>query len=168
MTPRVYLAGPDVFQPDPVAAGEKLKEACRRHGLEGVYPLDSGVKRRPREPGPLFARRIFEGNCLLIHGCQGVLANVSPFRGPSADVGTAWEMGYAHSLKRPIVAYSDSDRDYKERCGFRETDSKGMSVEDFDLWDNLMLACCTVGGARRTFEQAARELAALLAGGSRP
>ncbi len=38
---RVYLAGPDVFLPDPHARGAALKRICARHGLTGVFPLDA-------------------------------------------------------------------------------------------------------------------------------
>ena len=41
---RIYLAGPDVFLPAPVAAGEAKKHICAAHGFVGVYPLDSGVQ----------------------------------------------------------------------------------------------------------------------------
>ena len=37
---RVYLAGPDVFLPDPTARAAALKAVCARHGLIGVSPLD--------------------------------------------------------------------------------------------------------------------------------
>jgi nucleoside 2-deoxyribosyltransferase len=41
---RVYLAGPDVFYPDAAERAARLKEMCHKNGLEGVFPLDSGVK----------------------------------------------------------------------------------------------------------------------------
>ena len=37
---RVYLAGPDVFLPDPVAWLERKKAICASSGLLGVSPLD--------------------------------------------------------------------------------------------------------------------------------
>ena len=38
---RVYLAGPDVFLPDPLARAATLKAICARHGLVGISPLDA-------------------------------------------------------------------------------------------------------------------------------
>ncbi|MBC7636099.1 MAG: nucleoside 2-deoxyribosyltransferase, partial [Acetobacteraceae bacterium] len=37
---RVYLAGPDVFLPDPVTRGAAFKQICASFGLRGVFPLD--------------------------------------------------------------------------------------------------------------------------------
>ena len=55
----------------------------------------------------------------LIDSCRALLANVTPFRGPSADVGTAWEMGYASGQGKPVVAYSDDLSVYREKV-FRD------------------------------------------------
>ena len=32
----LYLAGPDVFTPEPVKLGEAKKVICERHGLRGL------------------------------------------------------------------------------------------------------------------------------------
>ena len=45
--PKVYLAGFDVFREDAVELGEYLKRLCRAQGLEGLYPFDNEVPRRP-------------------------------------------------------------------------------------------------------------------------
>ena len=39
----IYLAGPDVFLPDAIEVGRRKIEICARHGVTGVYPLDSGA-----------------------------------------------------------------------------------------------------------------------------
>jgi nucleoside 2-deoxyribosyltransferase len=59
-------------------------------------------------------------------------------------------MGFAKALGLPVVGYG-ADGDYLERCrtyfeglskdGSNETDPQGLTVEDFDLPDNLMMAC---------------------------
>jgi nucleoside 2-deoxyribosyltransferase len=91
--PRIYLAGPDVFLPDPIAFGAKKKQVCERYGLEGVFPFDAEVEPR-NQPRRETAFKISEANENLIRGCVGVIANMTPFRGISADVGTAFEMGF--------------------------------------------------------------------------
>jgi nucleoside 2-deoxyribosyltransferase len=37
---RVYLAGPDVFMPDPAERAAAMKQVCARHGLLAISPLD--------------------------------------------------------------------------------------------------------------------------------
>jgi nucleoside 2-deoxyribosyltransferase len=151
---RVYLAGPDVFEPNPKELAEKLKAVCQKFGLEGVLPLDAELALEglaPREQG----RLIFEANVKLIRSCQGVLANMVPFRGPSMDVGTAWEMGCAYALNLPIVGYTNDDRSYPERVKdyrgrppYESSNNAAFKdpafVESFDLHDNLMLDCSTI------------------------
>ncbi|MFL5257790.1 MAG: nucleoside 2-deoxyribosyltransferase, partial [Rhodopila sp.] len=41
MSIRVYLAGPDVFLPEPVLWLERKKAICVGFGLTGVSPLDA-------------------------------------------------------------------------------------------------------------------------------
>ena len=123
---RAYLAGPEVFLPDAVAVGEAKKMICAEHAIEGVYPLD--------EPAPAFeAGPLFERCLALIDACDLVIANLTPFRGPSMDVGTAVEMGYALGSAKPVFGYTNVPADYRDRVA-----DDGLFVEDFGLVDNLM------------------------------
>lgn len=153
----VYLAGPEVFYPDAKKRGEDLKQACLQFGLRGLFPLDAelGPKADPRE--------IFHANVRLIRQAMGVLANMTPFRGPSTDVGTAWEIGFAYGLGKPVIAYSSDRRLYVEKvrsCGAED----GLHVEDFDLEDNLMLPSSLALPIESNFAQAAKNLRAILDG----
>jgi nucleoside 2-deoxyribosyltransferase len=157
MTKRVYLAGPDVFYDNPEAHAEKLKLFCSQVGLKGVFPLDANISFHLSDAPEERARKIFEGNVALIRSCQGVLANMTPFRGPSTDVGTAWEMGFAHALGLPIVGYTDDLRPYEKRVLIPDP----YMIENFGLTDNLMLACC-IGSICGGAQSACGKLALLL------
>ena len=88
----VYLAGPDVFLRESAEVGRAKQAICARHGLDGRYPGDG-----PDVSGlPLGeqARALFESCVEMMDACVAGLVNLTPFRGPSADVGTAFEMGY--------------------------------------------------------------------------
>ncbi|MBB3175313.1 nucleoside 2-deoxyribosyltransferase [Endobacter medicaginis] len=169
---RVYLAGPDVFLPRPWERGEVLRAICAQYGLEGVFPLDGS------EPGDAIppAAVIAAANEAHIRNCDAVLANLTPFRGASADAGTVYEVGFARGLGRPVVGYSNDARTYEQRCAQGPAD--GLAVEAFGLAENLMIACgvdalyaCTVAeGALWTdlagVHLAARRIAGLLSGTS--
>jgi nucleoside 2-deoxyribosyltransferase len=43
----------------------------------------------------------------VMQTCDAMIVNLTPFRGPSADVGSAYEMGFMRALGRPIFAYSN-------------------------------------------------------------
>ena len=132
----MYLAGPDVFFTDAAARAARMKAACARLGLVGVFPLDPAPGPLPDAPEWL---RIFAANEAHIRSCDAMVANITPFRGASADVGTAWEMGFMRALGRPVVAWTTDARDYAARVA-----PDGLLIEDFGQADNLMLA----GGAR--------------------
>lgn len=141
--PTVYLAGPAVFHPAARHLFDYLKEVCARHGLVGVAPLDGldGLSDGQQ------AAAIRRANIDKLNRCRAVIACISPFRGPGADSGTAWEMGYAEALGKPVVAWSEDSRHYLARVEHdRDDDGRvfcrqhGMLVEDFGLVDNLMLA----------------------------
>jgi nucleoside 2-deoxyribosyltransferase len=144
MQQRVYLAGPDVFLPDAAGHAAAQREICARHGLAGVSPLDSLAD----EPAAWAAlpewQRIARRNEAHIAACAAVLANLTPFRGPSADAGTIYEIGYARGLGRPVFGYTTTAIPYISRVpAAREADAwrdgDGMLVEDFGLHDNLMI-----------------------------
>ena len=72
----------------------------------GVTPLDD-VPDEPAEWGALpLWRRIALRNEAHIKSCQGLIANLTPFRGPSADVGTVYEVGFARALGLAIFGYA--------------------------------------------------------------
>ena len=75
--------------------------------------------------------------------------DLTPFRGPSADVGTAFELGFMTALGKPVFAYTNIAHDYIDRIAPRQLldaaalghwgDEDGWSIENFSNADNLML-----------------------------
>ena len=151
MPPRVYLAGPDVFFPEPELWAQRKKSICDRHGLSGVSPLDDWPD-EPAEWAALpFWRKLAERNEARIRSCQAVIANLTPFRGPSADVGTVYEIGFARALGLKIFGYATTTELFLVRTlnTLGEAaqvqpdgswhDGDGLLVEQFGLFDNLMI-----------------------------
>ncbi len=139
---RLYLAGPDVFLPDARARMAPKKALVVGAGHEPLLPLDATLDADlVRDPKPKVARTIFAANCALIEAADAVLANLTPFRGPSADAGTLWEVGYAFGLGKPIYGYSNVTAPFADRARAHLTaNPDGLEVEDFDLpSDNLMV-----------------------------
>ncbi len=107
------------------------RAVCAQHGLDALVPLDERATT---------AALIYRSNVRLLAGADAVVANVSPFRGPHADPGTAWEMGHAVALGTPVFAYSDAPQALRQRVAAGAiADADGMKVEDFGLAENLML-----------------------------
>ena len=142
---RVYLAGPDVFLPDPHARAAAMKAICTRHGLHGVSPLDD-FPDAPKEWSDMHEPfRIARRNEAHIRSCAALVANLTPFRGPSADVGTVFELGFMRALDRPVYGWTNVIAGFAARTrgclGVEaKTDRDGMLIEDFPpLTDNLMI-----------------------------
>ena len=109
---KIYLAGPDVFLPNAIEEGESLKALCQNYGYEGLFPMDNVISgQTPQE----IALKIQEANKQMIHACDIVIANLSPFRGPEPDSGTVWEVGYAQAFGKKVVGYSTDRRTLKEK-----------------------------------------------------
>ena len=181
----IYLAGPEVFLPDPAAAGEakraRVAELSRNHDwpfeLVGLYPLDNEVS--DFKPDFDTGMRIYHANIDLMDRAHAVAANMVRFRGPSMDVGTAFEMGYMRGLGKPVFAYYDAAPFYgreeapgryvdrvRTHCALSShdagVDADGQSVDDFQMADNLMMIGALESGAGTiagNFDQAIMQIA---------
>jgi nucleoside 2-deoxyribosyltransferase len=141
---KIYLAGPDVFLPDALDIGRRKAELCRRHGVTGLYPLDNAVDRTARDA----SLQIFRGNETMMIEADAIIANLTPFRGPGADPGTVYELGYMAGRGKFCLGYCNDPSIYADRVRtFTEVNSHegrlvdrlGLTVEDFGLSDNLMM-----------------------------
>ena len=142
---KIYLAGPDVFLPDAVEIGRKKAAICARYGMRGLYPLDNAVDLSAADA----SLAIFKGNEAMMEAADVIIANLTPFRGPSADAGTVYELGYMAGCGKLCLAYSNDPTSYRERVARlydvkpssdgRLTDPEELTVEDFGLSDNLMM-----------------------------
>ena len=141
---KIYLAGPDVFLPDAVKIGQRKAEICARHGVSGLYPLDNSVDLSAGDA----SLNIFNGNTAMMDAADAVIANLTPFRGPSADAGTVYELGYMAGRAKLCLGYSNDPSVYADRVrrsdevvsrDGRLIDAQGLTVEDFGLTDNLMM-----------------------------
>ena len=140
----IYLAGPDVFLPDAVEMGLRKVEICRRYGVTGLYPLDNLVDRTASDVSLL----IYKANEAMMDRCDAIIANLTPFRGPGADAGTVYELGYMAARGKFCLGYANDPALYADReRRFTKVeqgdgclvDAEGLTVEDFGHDDNLMM-----------------------------
>ncbi|WP_258935444.1 nucleoside 2-deoxyribosyltransferase [Nesterenkonia pannonica] len=127
------------------------RQVLTEHGFAPVPP--------PADLGPAgdlppraHALEISRRNEELVAAADVCLANLTPFRGASADVGTVYELGCAAGMGKHVAAYSNDPRVYRERVveqgegaatvrrdAGKLWDSKGVMIEDHEMSDNLML-----------------------------
>lgn len=141
---KIYLAGPDVFEPNAVEVGERLKQLAHQYGFIGLFPLDNmiSVQGTPHE----IARAIRAANIKLIESADIIMANLNPFRGLEPDSGTVFEVGFATALKKEVYCYAIDCRSMIERIRDKQQLSneatlcqEGKTIEDFGLSHNLMM-----------------------------
>ncbi|MCC6716576.1 MAG: nucleoside 2-deoxyribosyltransferase [Acetobacteraceae bacterium] len=140
---RVYLAGPDVFLPDAPAHAARKRAICARHGLAALAPLNEDVASLAAMPHDQAWRTIFAKDLAMMAQADLVIANLTPFRGPSADAGTLVELGWFLGAGKPAFGYSNSATPFATRnAAFLHTlpdPVPGLSVGGFGLPDNLMI-----------------------------
>lgn len=136
---KAYMAGPDVFHPDAKINAEVTRLLCEKHGIFALIPLDNEVS-SDNTPSQI-SQEIYEKNTNLMDTADLFIVNMTPFRGPSTDVGTAFEMGYAAAQKKKVFAFTSDMRPYKERVEdyIKKVGNDGQAVEDFGNVDNTML-----------------------------
>lgn len=79
------------------------------------------------------------------------IANITPFRGPHMDPGTAFEVGYFAAQGKPVMVYTQHPDELLERVvewsgpesitrsGHEVRDRNAHLVEDFGMRENLMI-----------------------------
>ena len=141
---RIYLAGPDVFLPNAIEMGQKKKELCTKYGFIGMFPFDNEVdfkNFKSIEEAGIEISKLNEG---MILKADIVIANITPFRGVNADVGTVYEIGFGCANKKIVIAYTNVSLSHYERIAHTNfttdlVDSTGMAIENFNLIENLMI-----------------------------
>ena len=147
---KVYMAGPDVFLPNAMEIAAQKKKILHAYGFEGLHPFDNEVDTSKFLPTEV-SRIIKDANCGMMRGADVILANLTPYRGPSADAGTNYEVGFMDALEKPVFGYANTGLEFLERVaefngGSLKQDAQGafcdaykMAVENFGLTENLMI-----------------------------
>jgi nucleoside 2-deoxyribosyltransferase len=114
--PKIYLAGPMVFAPEPEMLFAKMKRICDRHELTGVAPIDNQTGLEGLPPGHALVEQIVRADISLMKGLDaGLFCLDGVWRGPEMDAGTAFEVGYMAALGRPLMGWTRDGRDYPEK-----------------------------------------------------
>lgn len=141
---KAYVAGPDVFREDAREHLEEVRELLSRYDITALIPLDNDETLDFSDRVGT-AAKIYKANLKMIEAADVVLANIQPFRGDHMDPGTAFEIGYAVALGKPVHVYTTYagsrlveriEGVFKDGCHF---DQSGMLIEDFDMTENLMI-----------------------------
>jgi nucleoside 2-deoxyribosyltransferase len=147
----LYLAGPDALYPDSAELIARKRLVCEAQGLTPRMAADEVTL--SHRAGELRAREAYAGALANLRASDAVIANLTPWRGPGCDPATAFEVGFASALGKPVLAYmnldNEEDAEYRARVEawigaavdeqgvWRDAD--GCEVEDLDLPEAAML-----------------------------
>lgn len=146
---KLYLAGPEIFLPTARETLDAKAAMTRAYGFEPICPGDVTIEPAPTRHG--FGLKISGVDEDMMNRADGVIANLTPFRGIAADVGTAFELGYMCAQGKLVAAYTNMTAnhfartrdfyagDIREGADGRKRGPDGLSLEDFDMIENLML-----------------------------
>ena len=159
---KAYLAGPDVFLPDARGQARRKVAVCARHGILGRPPLNEDAESLGALPDGEAWRAIFRKDLAMMEECEAVIANLTPFRGPSADAGTLVEVGWFLGRGKPVFGYSNAAEPFSERSR-RQVEAvpdplPGLSVEGFGPPAGRDRPCAALDVFERCVEVAAWKL----------
>jgi len=145
---KVYLAGPEVFLPRGRELIDRKRAILAEFGFAPTPRHADFLERGDASPRQ-FGERISRLNEELMDGADVCIANLTPFRGISADVGTVFEVGYMIAQGKPTFGFSNDPRDYSDRAaeyfgsasvsGDRLLSPDGEMIEQHGMADNLMI-----------------------------
>ena len=155
----LYLGGPDNALETADALLAQKRMLCAGRGFVPVFASDSVLVET--DPSEAMAREIYADRVQRLRLADAAILNLTPWRGPNCNVGTAFEAGFMAALGKPVFAYmnvqSEEDAELRGRIEAEmglELDRQGVwrdgfggEIEDFGLPEDLMLW----GEARRLF-----------------
>ncbi|WP_176082442.1 nucleoside 2-deoxyribosyltransferase [Martelella sp. HB161492] len=149
MTVKVYMAGPEIFLENGLEIIKIKADMARAAGLEPLSPGDHPLP--PCETPFDIGMAISASDEAMMLEADAIIANLTPFRGISADPGTVYEVGFMCALNKPVFAYSNVADGHTARLktyyggavtrasdGFLRGPDR-MMVEDCDMIENLMV-----------------------------
>lgn len=146
---KLYIAGPEVFLPNGREQMARKAALVGQYGFKPLCPGDLDIP--PQKTKKAFGLAISSVNEGMMNDADGIIANLTPFRGEWADVGTVFELGYMCARNKLVAAYTNvADDHYQRLLRFYDNDVNegadgykrgpdGLSLEDFEMADNLML-----------------------------
>lgn len=143
-----------MFLPNAAEHARAKVTICARYGIEGLPPLNDDLGALAFMPEGEAWRAIFAKDLAMMEASDLIIANLTPFRGASADAGTLVELGWFLGRGRPVFGYSNSAVPFADRSRALlqawPDPVPALAVEGFGLADNLMIPGAVLwGGGQR-------------------
>lgn len=97
---KIYLASP-FFNQEERQNVQKVAKLLRDRGYEVYVPMEHEIVNGWDLPNDCWAHRVFQDDIEAIKDCDYVVAITY---GMNDDAGTAWEIGFAYGIEKPVFA----------------------------------------------------------------
>ena len=143
---KIYIAGPEVFLSNAREVLNAKAALARAYGFTPICPGDLEI---PESDNRGHAINAIDEQ--MMDSADGIIANLTPFRGIACDTGTAYEVGYMCAQGKKAYGYTNvaadhfaRARDFYSGSVVEDADGHlrgpdGLSLENFGMVDNLML-----------------------------
>ena len=95
---RIYLASP-LFTPEERTHVKEVAYTLRKKGHRVYVPMEHEIKNAWEISNAKWGERVFDEDIKAIRNCDKVVAI---YYGLYSDSGTAWEMGFAYGIGKPV------------------------------------------------------------------
>jgi nucleoside 2-deoxyribosyltransferase len=95
---KIYLASP-FFNQEERQNVQKVAKLLRDRGFDVYVPMEHEIKNGLELPNNTWANQVFIDDVTAIRNCDYVVAITY---GMKDDAGTAWEIGFAYGIKKPV------------------------------------------------------------------
>jgi nucleoside 2-deoxyribosyltransferase len=147
----VYLSGPERWALGAADLMARQRHLCEAAGVKAVFAVDTPLVED--EGSDAHSREFYVSALASLRGADAVIVNLTPWRGPSAHPGAAFEAGFASALGKPVFAYMNVADEAEAEYGARVDaligstldeeglwrDVEGAQIEDFGLPETVML-----------------------------
>lgn len=130
---RICLIGPDAWSVDADKQMARQDAACARAGFERVR-VDLGAGRPDAERSDLTVRILYTEALAQVRSCGAVVANLTPLRGPTCDPSTAFLVGFAAALGKPVYGYMNVTDEAEAEARDRVAAEYGVALGADGLW----------------------------------
>lgn len=136
--PVAYLADFEMFLPTYPQTIKYWHNTCDKYGLVGYYPGEAVSLNKDYSDDP---HSMWQDICNTdingVRSCDFVIAQLDNWRGQQPDSGTAFEVGLAIALGKPVYGFYSGEKEMINRCSiehntidFEAYDENGYGIEN--------------------------------------
>lgn len=101
---KIYLASP-LFTPAERAHVQEVAYMLRKKGHSVYVPMENEIENAWEISNAEWGKRVFDEDVKAIRNCDKVVAI---YYGLYSDSGTAWEMGFAYGIGKPVEVINEA------------------------------------------------------------